>query len=96
MKHLLAKSLASTALVLVTFTTAYADNHNQSQSPFPTASEENPRWISPAQMRYFEQREAAIAKEVKDSKSQSSHRMRSTGAQESAIEWLQHQSQLTG
>ena len=66
MKSLLAKTLTSAALAMFAFSAAQAGNHNQSQSPFPTASEENPRWFSPAQIRYFEEREAAIAKELKD------------------------------
>lgn len=74
MKRLLAKTLTSTALVLVTFTAAHAGNHNQSQSPFPTASEENPRWFSPAQLQYWEKREAAIAKELKDRPVKSDYR----------------------
>ena len=65
MKSLLAKTLTSTALVLVTFTAAHAGNHNQRQSPFPAAGG-SPRWFSPEQLQYLEKREAIIAKEVKE------------------------------
>lgn len=61
MQRLLAKTLTSTAFVLVTFTAAQADN----QSPFPSASEEYPRSFPPALLQYFEKREANIAKEVR-------------------------------
>ena len=66
MKSLLAKILTSAALAMFAFSAVQAGTHNQSQSPFPTASEENPRWFSPAQLQYWEKREAAIAKELKD------------------------------
>lgn len=66
MKSLLAKTLASTALAIFAFSAAHAGNHNQSQNPFPSAAQEfSSVPLSPALIRYFEQREAAIAKELK-------------------------------
>lgn len=63
MKRLLAKTLTSTALVLVTFTAAHAFSDNKGAWPI---NPEDQRWFSPEQLRYFEQREAAIAKELKE------------------------------
>lgn len=66
MKRLLAKTLASTALAMFSFSAAHAGNHNQSQSPFPSAAQEfSSAPLPPALIRHFEQREAAIAKEQK-------------------------------
>lgn len=53
MKSLLAKTLTSTALVLVTFTVAQAET-------------QPPRIFSPGELQYWEKREAIIAKEVKE------------------------------
>ena len=92
MKSLIAKTLTSTALALATFTPAHAFSDNN--GPWPTVSEENPRWFSPAQIRYFEQREAAIAKELKDRPVKSDYRTHTGNVtQETAMEWMQRQSQ---
>lgn len=68
MKRLLAKALTSTTVLLVTFTTAQANNHYQ--SPIPTASEEIPgaHSYSPELLQYWEKREATIAKEAMEAK----------------------------
>ena len=64
MKNLLAKTLTSTALVLATFSSAHAYSDNK--GPQPTGPIENGAAPLPSQTKYFEQREAAIAKEVND------------------------------
>lgn len=64
MKRFLAKTLTSTALVVVTFTAAQADN--QSPFPSPTASDENPRLYSPALLQSWAKRDAIIAKEAEE------------------------------
>lgn len=63
MKSLLARTLTSTLLVLGSFAAAHAANH----SPFPSAAMEfSSAPLPPALIRYFEQRDAIIAKEQMD------------------------------
>jgi len=61
MKHLLAKTLTSTALVLVTLTSAQAQRVRPDYLPYAQPLSGTP---SPAQLQYFQEREAIIAKEV--------------------------------